>query len=569
MNDLLLEFLDNILDEDIEFDKKKLQYQDSQGQSRTVTVKTVRKAGKDHPAWSQYQALLGGKKLPTVDPRKSDTSTKSTTPVDTKRRRGTVPVLGTPDTEFPSVVKDKTLVKVNSVASAEFKRDAIPSDSQFSKTNAPFQIGPPPPAYKFPSQLLNSLKVAPRHAKVLSRLMNTRVGPDTVKLSHFTNAGGAGQIAAQAGELMSLIGSTLSDKDAEIFFGSLLAHEKAQVAANPQLKSPSKRIITKDWILAAANNRRAIMQRLHKDYPNFKIAAGAWDTEQEVTALGLRDYDKNKGFSTDIYLKLVTSDGDTVLDEISLKKSTAVNFLNSGTTKFLEWDKNLPDNINPTVYSKNQRKSLFEFGSRNQAKLIALSKKNPVLQAAMRSKKVTLEQALEKLSKGKGSRGINKVILTAIKELAKTGDSGAIKYLKVVDATHRLYQKDAIEAIASNKNLKTGMLSSIREEFPLKAVGDGEESMAIGNLSLDKNIMSEIFNTSDFNKIKDGLFAVVDENPPYLAYKASNGGRVIPIATIVVREDGVGYGGQIKFEMQLDRRFATLLKAANKKVYGN
>ena len=45
--------------------------------------------------------------------------------------------------------------------------------------------------------------------------------------------------------------------------------------------------------------------------------------------MGLSDYQKNKGFSTDMYLRVKTPDG-SVLDEVSLKKN-----LDMITTKYL------------------------------------------------------------------------------------------------------------------------------------------------------------------------------------------------------------------------------------------
>ena len=186
----------------------------------------------------------------------------------------------------------------------------------------------------------------------------------------------------------------------------------------------------------------------------------------------------------------------------------------------------------------------------------------------MKSKKIDLASALAKLQAGKGSRDINKVMLSAITLLAKKGDKGALKYLQDVQDTHKAHQKAVISALGTNPKLKQGMLTAIREEFPLKAVGEGEESMAIGPNSLDRAVLQDIFQTSNFDEIKQGLFAVTDEEPPYLAYRAGKNGKVIPIATIVAREDGVGYGGQIKFEMQLDKRFAKILEQANKNVYG-
>ena len=139
--------------------------------------------------------------------------------------------------------------------------------------------------------------------------------------------------------------------------------------------------------------------------------------------------------------------------------------------------------------------------------------------------------------------------------------------MRKYDKNHRQYQEDSIKAVIDNKKLKEGMLSSIREEFPLKAVGEGEETMAIGSYSLDRSTMENIFGTSDFDKIKERLTAEPGA-PPFLAYRAEVDDEIIPLAAIVVREDGVGYGGQFKFEMTLDKRFAEKLKTANQEVYG-
>ena len=464
--------------------------------------------------------------------------------------------------------KDKTLKKINTLQSKEYQQPQKPNDAEFKKKNKKYEIGPPPPSYKFPNEIAKSAKVAPRHIKALERMMNTKFSQETAKWSHFSDLpGGAGQISAQAGELMTLIGTTLDDKQAEAFYQSLLQHEAKQLEKNPKLQSEGSRVVTKSWIQAAQNNRKAIRNRINNEYPGATITAGAWDTQGEVEAMGLSDYKKNKGFSTDAYFKIKTKDGEEILDEVSLKKSTTVNFLNSGTGKLAEWDSNIPDNINPTVYQNKERKMLETFGTKNVKALEKAALKDKELQSILKSKKMTLKDALQKMKEGKASRDVNKVIMASIQSAANQGDKASKQYLELVQKIHKKHQKDVISALGSNKKLKQGMLNAIKEEFPLKAVGEGEESMAIGPNSLDRSVLKEIFKTSDFDKIKEGLVAMTNEEPPYLAYRAKSGGAVIPIATIGVREDGVGYGGQIKFEMQLDRRFAKILKAANKKIY--
>lgn len=465
--------------------------------------------------------------------------------------------------------KDKTLSKIDTLNSKEYKQKQQPDDATFAKKNKANQIGPPPPPYKIPSDVAKTAKVPGRHMVALERMMNSKFSNDTAKWSHFSDLpGGAGQISAQAGELMTMIGTTMDDKSAEKFYKSLMDHEAAQVAKNPKLKNEASRVVTKSWIQAAMNNRKAIRNRLGKEYPGSTVVAGAWDTQGEVEAMGLKDYKKNKGFSTDAYFKIKTKEGEEILDEVSLKKSTAVNFLNSGTGKLSEWDPNIPDNINPAVYQKNERKMLSTFGTKNVKALEKAATKDKELQSILKSKKMTVTDALEKLKAGKGSRDINKVVMASIQSAAKQGDKASQSYLDLVQKKHKEHQHAVIDALGKNEKLKQGMLNSIREEFPLKAVGEGEESMAIGANSLDRAVLKNIFNTSDFDEIKEGLIAVTDADPPFLAYKAGPKGNVIPIATIGVREDGVGYGGQIKFEMQLDKRFAKILEQANKNIYG-
>jgi len=466
--------------------------------------------------------------------------------------------------------KDKTLQKVDSVNSKEFNRKHKIGDKEFYAKNKKSQIGPPPPLFKFSKEILKNAKIPKRHLVELERMMNSKLDNDTKKWSHFSDIeGGAGKIPAQAGELMTLISTTLDDKNAAIFFNSLRKHEEMQVQKNPKLAKESIRIVQKSWMLAAANNRKAIRARLAKEYPGAVIEAGAWDTESEVSALGLKDYKKNKGFSSDAYFKIKTKDGQNILDEVSLKKDKNVNLLNSGTGEFLKWDPNIPDEINPRVYAQTEKKALMGFAKKNIQKLVNISKKDKPLQSLIKEKGLDVKQAYQLMLAGKGSnRENNGIIYGAIKALKNAGNADAAKYVAAVDKTHKKYIENSVNALSTNKKLRQGMLNSIREEFPLKAVGEGEESMAIGDMSLDRAVLTNIFGTNDFEQIKDGLVAVTNSTPPYIAYKAKSSKVTIPIASIGIREDGVGYGGQIKFEMKLDDRFAKVLKLANEKVYG-
>jgi hypothetical protein len=549
-----------------------------------VTHTTDKKTGKLIPV-ARQQKITPQQKVPTkkvVAPQQKDpTATKANLQklaqlkqqVADKRAKDAakgkqIPTQTTTNTSKSG--KNKNLIKIDSLNSKNFLTKQQPDDATFDKANKKSQIGPPPKPFKFSKEIYQNAKIPKRHLVALERMLRTKLDDNSKKWSHFSNLpGGAGKIPAQAGELMTLIGTSLDDKNAAIFYNSLAKYENEQIQSHPELANSSKRIVTKDWIAAAMNNRKAITARIAKEYPGAKIIAASWDTEDEVQSLGLQDYKKNKGFSTDVYFKIKTKDGKQILDEVSLKKDKNVNFLNSGTGEFIKWDPNIPDEINPKVYAQTERKALMAFAKKNIQKLANVGKVDKDLQRLIKEKGIDIKSAYQLMLSGKGSnRDVNNIIYSAIKALSDKGNKDAAKYVAAVDRTHRKYIANSVSALSTNKKLKQGMLNSIREEFPLKAVGEGEESMAIGDMSLDRAVLTTIFGTSDFEQIKEGLIAVTDSEPPYIAYRAKSSKVNIPIAQIGIREDGVGYGGQLKFEMKLDPRFAKVLKLANEKIYG-
>ena len=173
----------------------------------------------------------------------------------------------------------------------------------------------------------DQMSIAPRHLDAISRMLVTQ-GSDTTPWSKFGGdvKGGAGKIYAQAGELMTLAFSSLpaeQSKKLQSVIEQALAAQKANKVKN--------QIITNDWFQAAQNNSIAINHAISSNHgDNISVVGGAWDVKEEVEELGMKDYESEKGFSTDIYLKL--SDGS--LAQISLKKDTRVNFLNSGAGSY-------------------------------------------------------------------------------------------------------------------------------------------------------------------------------------------------------------------------------------------
>jgi hypothetical protein len=167
------------------------------------------------------------------------------------------------------------------------------------------------------------------------------------------------------------------------------------------------------------------------------------------------------------------------------------------------------------------------------------------------------------------NKDARKIILNAIKTLADNGNTKAAELLHTHIQMNRDYAENATKLIATDEDLKAGLLDSIKSEFPLKAVSSGEETMAIGPYSLDKFTLKEIFGTDDYNQIKENLITHTDESGnPYLGYQASVNSKIIPLAKIRIREDGVGYKGGFKLEMTLHSSFAKELEKSNNQVYG-
>ena len=445
--------------------------------------------------------------------------------------------------------KDKTLKKVNTSETETFSQDIEPDDDNFSND---LEIGEPPPKFELPEEL-NKGKFPKKYAKLISRMMNSKRAGTKPEISTLISKGGAGAISAQAGEVLTMMATSMSDDEWESLQNSMLEHEKAVIEKNQDLKAPGKRVINKGWIVAAGKSRKAIRDRIMKKYgEGVEIANTAWDTEDDVNAMGWDDYAGSKGFSTDMYVKVKTKEGEEIMDEVSLKKDVHINFLNSSTGKFREWDNDTDGSeVDGKQHAKKERESL------NKAiKEFGLGLPEPTSRKS--AKKVWMAM-VEKTDYNTKTGKMN------LSDPPTKEELWVQSHIKQI----RDYTTNATRAIVDNPKLKAGMLQEIRKEFPLKSVGEGEETMAIGDLSLDPDTMKELFGTSDFEKIKENLIVNESVDPPALAYRAGTDEEMFNVASIVIRQDGVGYGGSsMKFEMQMDKEFANKLRESHNKVYG-
>ena len=555
-----------------------------------------------------------------------------------------------PQEEAPEKNKDldQEAETTNEFNEGKLSEDGV-SDEDFEKNERakplPNQISLEEIEEAFPKPLPFPRK----YLKVLQRLLNTNK-KGGVTISDFTDAAGGGTLESTGGEILTMMLTSIEDDNIVTQLSErLIEHVKSNGNKNS--------IISTTWIESAVKCRKAIRDRYDRTFGkgNWKLKNQAWDIKEEVEALGLDDYAKNKGFSTDVYFTLEV-DGVTILDEVSLKQSKAANLLNASTgrvqdilirgngtdeqirrydelhqerialkesikgknkkslskeaikdikARIMSIDGQLyelesdiiPDGIPENLdYKKAQEKQ--DEGHRNSIKKnekelidvinnfdnMSEEEQEEVLnriggkdagggnrglgqkEADMKSFKKKQREEMAKIKKhldsGKSLSDYFKKMSKAKRKamagiylMTEEGSESRKDWEKIKD-TSRQHSKDVAKYLFENEEAKQGLLKSIREDFPLQALLSGEESMALGDLSADKETLKAIFGTDDFNEIQQNLTIVGDS----IVYKVKGTGEEIPISTIASRPDGIGYGTNWKLEMKLHPDLAKKLE---------
>ncbi len=493
-----------------------------------------------------------------------------------------------------------------------------------------------------------------KYLKVLQRLLNTNK-KGGVTISDFTDAAGGGTLESTGGEILTMMLTSIEDDNiATQLSERLIEHVKGNGNKNS--------IISTTWIKSAVKCRKAIRDRYDRTFGkgNWKLKNQAWDIEEEVEALGMSDYKKNKGFSTDVYFTLEV-DGVTILDEVSLKQSRLANLLNATTGRVqdilmrgngtdeqikrydelhqekialeesiegenkeslseeaiediearldsidgqlyeLESDiipDGIPEDLDYKKAQERQDKGHRDSIENNEEELLdtinnfenmseeeqekvldrigsqdagggnrGLNQKTANMKSFKKKQREEMAKIKKHLDSGKSLSDYFKKMskdkrkaLAGIYLMTEEGSESRKDWEKIKD-TSRQHSKDVAKYLFENEEAKQGLLKSIREDFPLQALLTGEESMALGDLSADKETLKAIFGTDDFSEIQQNLTIVGDS----IVYKVKGTGKEIPISRIVSRPDGIGYGTNWKLEMKLHKDFADKLEEQNKK----
>jgi hypothetical protein len=584
---------------------------------------------------SDYQDVVAGEE----ETRKKMEKEKKKVPSDKPSDSKTEPA---PKKEKPP--KNKKLNKVDSVnefnTNPKFAGDGV-SDEDFNKNP---NIVKTSKQIEFTEQDLDRILGKPRkfpkkYEKVLIRLLNTKNSKD-ISITDFTNAAGGGTLSSTAGEILTTIGLSIKDDEmAKEFFDKIEAHVKS---------TKSESIIDTAWVKSARQVREATTRRYDRMFGkgNWELETMAWDIPDEVEALGLEDYKNNKGFSTDTYAK-VKVNGESILDEISLKKSKTANLLNTTTNRVddiffrgsatqeeldemesleteyntisskqdkaskarkLEivsrirelqnkYNKNVPEDAKVEVTKKKQtnihKKGLEKNGQNlREANQKYSSLSNEEKDKAFRELELMmgqnfspkqrqqfedifaqitpplnyeqLKQLNSSLGLGTDARKVQKTSVMLHGMAKILGNPAGETYDELVENAHK-HAAEVSKAVLSSKEAKAGLLNSIQEDFPLKALMSGEENMALGNLSADKQTLAKVFGVDDFDKLQENL-KVRETPPPASIVYSIEGQEDIPVAEISTRPDGIGYGSVWKLEMKVHPEFAKRVESAQKEL---
>jgi hypothetical protein len=155
---------------------------------------------------------------------------------------------------------------------------------------------------------------------------------------------------------------------------------------------------------------------------------------------------------------------------------------------------------------------------------------------------------------------LNMGLMSAI--AAENPQSQAAKSSKMIIKNSHNHSKAVREFLLKDPAARKGLLASIREAFPLKALFEGEENMILGDVSVDKDVLTNVFGVDSYDQLEQKLTVRDTPPPPSIVYRVA-GKEDIPVAEIVSRPDGIGYGGSWKLIMAVHPDFAKKLKESN------
>lgn len=162
------------------------------------------------------------------------------------------------------------------------------------------------------------------HIDMLERAINTQTDGDNPPFSEIAgSAVGMGKPPSQAGELMAMTLMAVP-RDRRAAISSTID----DLISATGIKTPT---LDRSWVQAGLNQAEAFDSMMDSRFGagNWTVEATAWDTREDMDGIGLSQ--ENKGFSTDVALRVRLKNGEAKVARLSLKKNGEI-FLLNGTT---------------------------------------------------------------------------------------------------------------------------------------------------------------------------------------------------------------------------------------------
>ena len=480
------------------------------------------------------------------------------------------------------------------------------------------------PPYKFPK----------KYIKALARIMNTqKINENNPPITSFTDSSderetvGAGQISAQASEMLMLMSTSLPDDQSEKLYDLL-----EKVSNSTQ----GRQILDKDWIQSSRAMRDSALKNIREEHGDDAVVEfAAWDSPADFEdGLGINNHKKDKGFSTDTAFRVKKPDGTSVLSEVSNKKSLDVHLANPGAMKterkMKENGTKIEDERSANKVTENMKKraddrlkSISQDEISSLQKIANMSEEEQIQYFSKLPPSIRRSMLIGSPPKFKGLKSEAKLFVK-MANVPLPWDTSNVQFLKaaaqagvpfgkkaggsakdVSKATifmnYMLYadelnkenkkgkamefihnqvgiigkepfpkgsQRDVENHFIENLNKNPDVaFETIRRAFPLQTLMSGEESMALGSMRMSKQVCLELFGTDDYNKIEENLSIRKNEKGEYyLVYSVEVDGGVkeFEIAHLKARGKGKGYSA-LTFEMSMAEQFKHEVYCANMK----
>jgi len=613
-NNVIYQVIQNLINEQDDEDKE-VTFK-HKGKTRTITMKTARQYASDIQQGKGTDEKEAAVKAANLDDKsdKSEPEQPETKPGMKISKDGNLTKKGD-DEEKDSEDKPKSKAdnQREKIGGKVYSEPLETSDEDFIKKNSKNKTTD---TFTMPDSVKNNPKIPKKYTQFIERLMNTRL---TDKKKGFTADGdtsksgyygmgkvGAGNAGANAGELLSMMATTMRADERAEFFRAV--DEQIQKAKARGEKIP----VTSTWSKAAKANSSAILRMMYDTYgPDYEIVGSAWDIPEEFEALG-QDYGE-KGYSTDIMFTVKVGD-KIVKDEISLKQSLkGQRLLNKTIGSVFEDTGILPQHLQQkgvSAFKDNQIKNIDNFYQNNRMNIseylnnidgienfdevllkvaidmdsatkdntiegfegfISQYKKDLAENPDLVLNRDYIKENLKKWSKKKDKRAIDKISITLGRLMSEAGDPLGKEFVEQQKLIAKEHAKEVATFIQNDDKAKEVVMNVVRDNFPLKSVSDGDENIILGEFVISKKVMQGIFGTSDWNQVVESLEVNPDANPPMVEYRAKVAGqdKVIPITEVVIREDGEGYGGLHKFEMKVAPNFGKNVESVSRDIYGD